>query len=248
MSRVARVAVLALVVGMTAGASVSVAETHGPVRGRFDEPQTGYMRAVLQDGSPRSVGLDPGPIDAAIAKIDEWTTKNYNPSLKVPLYSGAVSVLAHDGVVVNRHNVGYAVRYADGAGTELPEDQKVPMRPDTIFDMASVSKLLTSVAVMQLVESGKVDTEEPVATYVPEFGVNGKDGITVRQLLTHSSGLVSWLPLWSAYPDVPARVKAMMDVAPHNTPGTVYEYSDLNLITLGVLIERITGEKLDKVV
>src|SRR5262245_62508067 len=198
MSRVTRVAVLALVVGMTASASISVAETHGSSRGRFDQPQTGYMHAALREGSPQSAGLDPAPITDALAKIDGWTTKNYNPALKVPLYSGAVSVVAHDGVVVNRHNVGYAVRYGDAAGTELPEDQKVPMRPDTIFDMASVSKLFTSVTVMQLVEAGKVDIEEPVATYLPEFGVNGKDVITVREVLTHTSGLVSWLPLWSA--------------------------------------------------
>lgn len=248
MSRVARVAVLASVLVMTAGASVSVAEAHGSATGRFDQPQRGYAREVLRDGSPQSVGLDPAPIDAALAKIDEWTTKNYNPNLKVPLYSGAVSVLAHDGVVVSRHTVGYALRYADGAGTELPEDQKVPMRPDTIFDMASVSKLFTSIVVMQLVESGQVDTDEPVATYLPEFGVNGKESITVGQLLTHTSGLVAWLPLWSAYPDPPARIKAVMDVAPRTTPGTNYEYSDLNLITLGVLVERVTGKKLDRVV
>lgn len=248
-SRVARIAVLALVVGMVAGAGVSAAAADpGWDGGRFDQPQTGFMSAVLRDGTPKSAGLDPAPIDAALAKIDEWTTKNYSPSLKVPLYSGAVSVLGHDGVVVNRHAVGYAVRYSDGAGTELPEDQKVPMRADTIFDMASVSKLFTSVTVMQLVEAGTVDVEEPVATYLPEFGVNGKAGITVRQLLTHTSGLVSWLPLWSAYPDIPSRIKAVMDVAPHNTPGMVYEYSDLNLITLGVMVERLTGEKLDQVV
>ncbi|MGH3762517.1 serine hydrolase domain-containing protein, partial [Actinophytocola sp.] len=87
-----------------------------------------------------------------------------------------------------------------------------------------------------------------VATYLPEFGVNGKETITVAQLLTHTSGLVAWLPLWSAYPDVPSRIKAVMDVAPHNPPGSTYEYSDLNLITLGVLVERVTGETLDEVV
>jgi CubicO group peptidase (beta-lactamase class C family) len=249
MSKVARVAVLALVLTMTADASVSVAESQGGrAHGRFDQPRAGYVHEVLRDGSPRSAGLDAGPIDAALAKIDEWTTKNYDPKLTVPLYSGAVSVLAHDGVVVNRHAVGYAVQYADGAGTKLPEDQRVPMRTDTIFDMASVSKLFTSIAVMQLVEAGEVDTDEPVATYLPEFGVNGKESITVGQLLTHTSGLVAWLPLWSAYPDIPSRIKAVLDVAPRTTPGTNYEYSDLNLITLGVLIERVTGRKLDHVV
>jgi CubicO group peptidase (beta-lactamase class C family) len=250
MSGVLRVTVLALAVAMTAGSGVSVAESRGAVTGRFDVPLPGYAspHTVLRDGSPASVGLDPAPIDAALTRIDEWTRKNYDPKLTVPLYSGAVSLVAHDGVVVSRKTAGYAVRYADGAGTELPEDQKVPMRQDTIFDMASVSKLFTSIAVMQLVEKGQVDTDEPVATYLPEFGVNGKESITVAQLLTHTSGLVSWIPLWRDYPDIPARIKAVMNIAPRTTPGTNYEYSDLNLITLGVLVERITGKKLDEVV
>jgi CubicO group peptidase (beta-lactamase class C family) len=241
--------VLALALAMTAGVSVSSA-SRGSMAGRFDDPQPGFasQRTVLKDGSPRSVGLDPAPIDAAVAKVDGWTRTNPDPKLTVPLYSGAVSLLAHDGVIVSRATSGYAVRFADAAGTELPADQKVPMRADTIFDMASVSKLFTSIAVMQLVERGKVDPDEPVATYLPEFGVNGKASITIAQLLTHTSGLVSWVPLWRDYPDIPARIKAVMDIAPRTTPGTNYEYSDLNLITLGVLVERLTGKPLDQVV
>lgn len=250
MSGLLRGTVLALAVAVTAGSGVSVAESRGAATGRFDVPLPGYASpgTVLRSGSPAAAGLDPAPIDAALTRIEEWTRKNYDPKLTVPLYSGAVSLLAHDGVVVSRANHGYALRYADGSGTELPADQRVPMRQDTIFDMASVSKLFTSIAVMQLVEAGRVDPDAPVATYLPEFGVNGKASITVAQLLTHTSGLVSWLPLWSAHPDVPARIKAVMDVAPRTTPGTNYEYSDLNLITLGVLVERLTGKTLDRVV
>ncbi len=244
------VVLLAVLGSLTTTASAVSAEPHGGVTGRFDRPQEGFAppRTVLRDGSPQSVRLDPAPIDAAITRIDEWTRKNYDPKLTVPLYSGAVALLAHDGVVVERATAGYALRYADAAGTELPDAEKVPMRTETIFDMASVSKLFTSIAVMQLAESDEVDVDAPVATYLPEFGVNGKESITVAQLLTHTSGLVAWLPLWWAYPDVPSRIKAVMDVAPHNPPGSTYEYSDLNLITLGVLVERITGETLDKVV
>jgi CubicO group peptidase (beta-lactamase class C family) len=245
---VAALAVLATVT-TAASATVSAEPRHdGGVTGRFDRPQDGYAppRTVLRTGSPRSVGLDPAPIDDALAKIDGWTRPD--PASGHPLFSGAVGLLAHDGVVVERATAGYALRYADAAGTELPDADKVPMRTNTIFDMASVSKLFTSVIVMQLVERGQVDTDAPVATYLPEFGVNGKESITVAQLLTHTSGLVSWLPLWSAYPDVPSRIKAVMDVAPHNPPGTVYEYSDLNLITLGVMVERLTGKTLDTLV
>jgi CubicO group peptidase (beta-lactamase class C family) len=240
-------ALLALLGSVTASAAADP-YGGGGVTGRFDRPQEGYAppRTVLHAGSPQSVGLDPEPIDAALGKIDGWTRPDSGTGH--PLFSGAVGLLAHDGAVVKRATAGYALRYADGAGTELPDADKVPMRTDTIFDMASVSKLFTSIAVMQLVERGEVDVAAPVATYLPEFGVNGKESITVAQLLTHTSGLVAWLPLWSAYPDVPSRIKAVMDVAPHNPPGSTYEYSDLNLITLGVLVERITGKKLDQVV
>lgn len=249
----ALVAVLATVTtGTSAPVSASADAGHGggSATGRFDRPQQGFMspRTVLRDAPPRRAGLDPAPIDAALSRIDGWTRTNPTPDMSYPLYSGAVSLLAHDGVVVSRASSGYAVRYADAAGTELPDADRVPMRADTIFDMASVSKLFTSIAVMQLVESGDVDVDAPVATYLPEFGVNGKEGITVAQLLTHTSGLVSWIPLWSRYPDIPSRIKAVMDIAPRTTPGTNYEYSDLNLITLGVLVERLTGDPLDVVV
>ncbi|OLF15858.1 serine hydrolase [Actinophytocola xanthii] len=244
------VAVLATIT-TAAGAAAGTASHGRDAEGRFDRPQPAFAspRTVLRDAPPGRVGLDPAPIDAALTKIDEWTRTHPDPLVKDhPLYSGAVTVLAHDGAVVSRSTSGYAVRYADAAGTELPDAEKVPMRRNTIFDMASVSKLFTSLVVMQLVEAGQVDLEAPVSTYLPEFGVNGKESITVAQLLTHTSGLVSWIPLWSRYPDIPSRIQAVMDIAPRTTPGTNYEYSDLNLITLGVLVERLTGERLDEVV
>ena len=247
MARFSSVSLLTAIAVVAAGVTVS-AEPAAARAGRFDQIRHGFANAVLHDGTPADVGLDPAPIDAALAKIDEWTRTNPDPDKHNPLFAGAVTLLAHDGVVVNRSQYGAALRYADGAGTELPADQQVPMAPDTIFDMASVSKLFTSIAVLRLVEADKVDIEEPVGTYLPEFGVKGKESITVRQLLTHTSGLVEWLPLWSAYPDIPSRIKAVMDVAPESPPGTVYKYSDLNLITLGVLVERLTGKKLDTVV
>ncbi|GAB3457156.1 serine hydrolase domain-containing protein [Actinophytocola sediminis] len=245
-------ALLAVLATVTSASTLVSAAPNGggPATGRFDQPRPGFAppHTVLRDAPPARVGLDPAPIDAAVAQVSEWTRTHPTPDTDHPLYAGAVTLLAHDGAVVSRSASGYAVRYADAAGTELPEAQRVPMRGDTIFDMASVSKLFTSIVVMQLVESGKVAVDAPVATYLPEFGVNGKESITVAQLLTHTSGLVSWVPLWSRYPDVPSRIRAVMDIAPRTTPGTNYEYSDLNLITLGVLVERLTGDPLDQVV
>ena len=225
----------------------TVALADGPSTAGFDQPFTGFARAgtVLTDRSPAAAGLDASPIDAALAQIAGWQEPT---GATHPLYAGAVTLLGHDGHVVARRASGNALRYADGAGTELPADQWVPMREDTIFDMASVSKLFTSILVMQQIERGAIRLEEPVATYLPAFAANGKGSITVRQLLTHTSGLKPWMPLWSGWPDKDSRIAAVLDVAPTSPPGTAYVYSDLNLITLGVLLERQTGLGLDQLV
>jgi CubicO group peptidase (beta-lactamase class C family) len=212
--------------------------------GRFDQPRTGFAPAwtTLRPGNP---GLDRAPIDAALAQVERYTTADASGH---PLFAGAVTLMAHNGEVVTQQPTGWAVRYSDGAGTELPLGQRVPMAEDTIFDLASISKLFTSVVVMQQVERGRVEVDQPVSRYLPEFGVNGKESITVEQLLTHTSGLEPYLPLWQKWPDVPSRIKAVMDVAPKSTPGTTYVYSDLNLITLGELVRRVSGSPLEDLV
>ena len=164
-----------------------------------------------------------------------------------PLFAGAVGIMGHAGRIVERDASGWALRYAD-ATNELPRDEWVPMRTDTIFDLASVSKLFTSIAVVQLVEEGHVSLESPVAAHLPEFAANGKEAVTVRQLLTHTSGYASWLPLWSEWPDKASRIEAVLDHPLADPAGSTYRYSDLNLITLGVLVERLRGEPLDVVV
>ncbi|WP_299446191.1 serine hydrolase domain-containing protein [uncultured Phycicoccus sp.] len=235
----AAVAVAGVVVSGVAGAAPAAAHD-------FDRPEKGFMPAstMLRDGSPRDVGLDPAPIEAAAERVAGYEVA---PEGGHPMYSGAVGVMGHDGTVVARHASGHAVRWQD-ASTELPRDEWVPMREDTIFDLASVSKLFTSIATVQLVEDGRVDLEAPVATYLPEFAANGKESVTVRMLLTHTSGFTSWLPLYSRYPDEASRIQAVMDQPLRNAPGSAYLYSDLNLITLGVLVERLTGKGLDEVV
>ena len=212
----------------------------------FSEPDHGFApsNTVLSDATPPSLGLDPAPIADSVAQIHGHEEA---PAGGYPLFSGAVGIMGHEGHIVERDASGWAVRYSD-ATTELPRDQWVPMRDDTIFDLASVSKLFTSIAVVQLVEEGRVSLGAPVATYLPEFAAAGKGSVTVRQLLTHTSGFTSWLPLWSAHPDRASRIQAVMDQPLANPPGTTYLYSDLNLITLGVIVERLRGESLDLVV
>lgn len=193
-------------------------------------------------------GVDRAAVEAVLRRFDGWTR---GVGDRRPMFAGAVALLVHDGVLVTRTAVGHAVRYADGAGTELPTDRWTPMRPDTIFDLASVSKLFTSIVAMQLVERGAVALDAPVARHLPEFAANGKAGVTVTQLLTHTSGLRPWLPLWRdrrVRAGPPSRLAAVLADPPTAAPGTRYDYSDLNMITLGVLAERVAGTTLDVLV
>ncbi|TNC16540.1 serine hydrolase [Georgenia sp. 311] len=211
-----------------------------------EEDRVGWDRSeapqrVLRDGTAEEVGLLQHRLDAVEPALLEGLTRE-----PTPFYPGAVALIASEGVVVERTAVGHAVRWADTT-TELPAEQQVPMRTDTIFDLASLSKLFTAVAVMQLVEAGEVDLQDTAASYVPAFAANGKDAITVEQLLTHTAGLPAWINLWSA-PDEAAALQRVWDVAPTSTPGTGYLYSDLGLITLGEIVERVSGQGLDEYV
>lgn len=236
-------------VGMLAVGALAPAHADGSgPSGRFDVVHDGFMDAhtTLADIDPERLGLDPAPIRAAWDEIDSYANPE-DPGTR-PLYASSVGVMGHDGKVVSRHHAGYSLLYVDGDGTKLPPSERIEATADTIYDMASVSKLFTSIVVMQLVEDGLVELDATYGSYVPEFANGGKEEITISQMLTHTSGLVAWLPLWSQYPDKESRIQAVMDVEVKNPPGTVYEYSDLNLIALGVLAERLTGDSLDVLV
>ncbi|MGW4060312.1 serine hydrolase [Amycolatopsis sp. NPDC004747] len=227
----------------------SAITSHDPAAGRFDRPRQGFAPpwTTLRDGRPQEVDLDPAPIKAAESFLASWTEPDASGH---PHFSGAVGLLAHDGVVVDRYAVGGALRYADAKGTELPAGQQVPMKNDTIFDMASISKLFTSIAVLQLVERGQFTIDTPVSRFFPEFATGDKAAITVKMLLTHTSGFdADPIPsLWAGYPDIPSRRQAVLDSPLKNKPGTTYLYSDINLLTLGFIVEKLTGQSLDKVV
>ena len=152
---------------------------------------------------------------------------------KIP---GAVVLIGHDGRVVYRR--------AFGERSLVPERQ--PMMADTIFDMASMTKVMaTTTAVMQLVEQGKIVLSAPVSDYWPEFKQNGKDQVTIRDLMTHYSGLPPDLPLkpaWTGYDTAMQLIEASELDSP---PGTRYIYSDINFETLGEIVRRVSGETLD---
>ncbi|OAH11282.1 serine hydrolase domain-containing protein [Streptomyces jeddahensis] len=168
-----------------------------------------------------------------------------------PWCAGVVVLAGRGPVVAVEEAYGWALRYAaydpeSDAGVELPREKWVPMRTDTPFDLASLTKLCTAVAAVQQLERGTLGIDARVAAYLPEFRAAAEHGITVRQLLTHTSGLRPELPLYDC-PDHAARLAALQAEAPVTEPGT-YCYSDLNMLLLQHVLERITRRPLDVLV
>jgi uncharacterized protein YbbC (DUF1343 family)/CubicO group peptidase (beta-lactamase class C family) len=162
------------------------------------------------------------------AVIDQAIHENQIP--------GAVLVVGHDGHVI----------YRKAYGSRALEPQREPMTLDTIFDLASLTKVIaTTPAVMQLVEQGKVRLNDPVAKYLPEFAQNGKEDITVRQLLTHYSGLEPDLDLKTPWEGKETAYNMAFAETPDEPAGSKFTYSDINFIMLGTLVERVSGETLD---
>ncbi|NMO53285.1 serine hydrolase [Actinoplanes sp. TBRC 11911] len=204
-----------------------------------------FRHDVLRAGTAAQAGLLAAPVAAMRAIAESYLVPTADHP-DHPAYAGATVLAARNGVVVQRFAVGDAVRYA-AADAELPPEQRIPARVDTIYDLASISKLFTTIVVLQQVEKGRLDLDAPVAEHVPEFG---KPRITVRHLLTHTSGLPAFLPFWSSYPTPETRLTAALatPVAAGTKPGAQYVYSDIGLIVLGVLAERVTGKGLAQAV
>ena len=150
---------------------------------------------------------------------------------------GAVVLVGHNGHVVYRKAYGYRAL----------EPRRELMTVDTIFDMASLTKVIaTTTCVMQLVEQGKIKPNDPVETYIPEFAQNDKQDITVRELLTHYSGLAPDLDLSQVWGGKANAYNMAFALKPDFPAGSRFVYSDINFITLGALVERVSGESLDR--
>lgn len=138
----------------------------------------------------------------------------------------------------------------DALGCALVEPERVPATLDTIYDIASLTKpLVTALLVMSFAERGILDLKAPLARYLREFADDDKREITLIQLLTHTSGLPNWRPLYleaQTRAEVPAVIARILLEAhsPHEGRGVIY--SDLNYILLGFVLERVMGEGLDR--
>jgi uncharacterized protein YbbC (DUF1343 family)/CubicO group peptidase (beta-lactamase class C family) len=150
---------------------------------------------------------------------------------------GAVVLVGHDGKVV----------YQRAYGNRSLDPKVERMTTNTIFDVASLTKVIaTTPSIMKLFERGQVRLNDPVSKYLPEFAQNGKEDVTVRELMTHYSGLPEDLDLklaWNGYDTARQLVWQEKLVSP---PGALFRYSDINFETLGFMVEKISGMPLDQ--
>ena len=150
---------------------------------------------------------------------------------------GAVVLVGHNGSVVYRKAFGY----------RSLEPRREAMTLDTIFDIASLTKVVcTTTSVMQLLQRGQLRLNDPVGKYLPEFSPNGKEDITVRELLTHFSGLREDLDLTTPWQGRDTAVKMAYAEKPIYPPSSRFLYSDINFIVLGALVEEVSSSSLDQ--
>lgn len=140
-----------------------------------------------------------------------------------------------------------SVLHARGFGRLTWSPRSAQASPDsTVWDLASLTKVVaTTPAVMLLVDRGKVDLDAPVARYLPRFTGAGKDQVTVRMLLDHTSGEPAWRPFSSLAPDRDSAIALLYTTPLARPPGASPVYSDLNAMLLGLLVARVTGTPLD---
>jgi uncharacterized protein YbbC (DUF1343 family)/CubicO group peptidase (beta-lactamase class C family) len=179
--------------------------------------------------APTAVGMSPTHLAYLDDAIEAEIARQQLP--------GAVVIVGRQGKIVWRR----------AYGNRALEPQPEPMTTDTIFDLASLTKVVaTATSVMILVERGSLRLGDPVARYIPEFAQVGKQNITVEQLLIHRSGFMPDNDI-KDYEQGPEQ--AMLNIwklAPIAAPGTRFIYSDVNFIVLAELVKRVSGKPLDQ--
>ena len=187
----------------------------------------------------------------AFAKVSELLQKGVTDGA----YPGAVLLVGRNGQVVYHYQVGHK-------WLEAPEGIKNEMTRDTVFDLAGLTSLvITTTLFMQFVETARVRLEDKVSRYLQPFGVTGKTSITIEQLLSHASGLPSWMPYFEDLVKAHStdRIGILTSRGAREyiynainrssikfEPGTKQLYSDLGLMVLGNIAEQLTGLTLDK--
>ena len=184
--------------------------------------------AGLTTASPAALGFDTVRLAATVTYL--------RAAAESGAFPGAVLAVGRHGRLALVAAVGHY-----GVG------DRRPVEPTTLYDLASLTKVVgLTTACMLLVDQGKLALDAPVQRYVPAFRGLDKERVTVRQLLTHSSGLPAWRPLYREAPNRAAAI-ALVDTTPLiSPPGERFTYSDLGAIVLMQVVEAVTGQPFDQ--
>ena len=192
-----------------------------------------YVALAVSDGLPVKTPKSVGMSSARLASVDRIVMRGINAGG----YPGASVVIGRKGYAVYQRGFGKL-----GWTTSSPR----VTADRSIYDLASLTKVVgTTTAAMLLYDQGRLDLNAPVSTYLPAFSGGWKDSVTVRQLLTHRSGLPSGRDLWRIARTPDEARAAVLSTNLECKPGQCYIYSDLGADVLGFVIEAISGESLD---
>ena len=191
--------------------------------------QAAALPGKLPAAAPEQVAMDP----QRLAEIDQVVAEGIAAG-EMP---GCVVMIGRRGKVV----------YFQAYGHRQVEPEPVAMTTDTVFDMASLTKsVATATSIMILLQQGMLRLEDRACEHVPEFAAEGKDRITVLDLLTHQGGLIPDNAL-ADYQDGPEKSwERIFALKPRTAPGMKFIYTDVGYLMLGKLVERITGKKVDE--
>lgn len=183
---------------------------------------------VCAPAAGTGAGLDPARLERIGEAVGEAVRAGEIP--------GAVVIVGRRG----------AADYCRAFGNRALVPAAEPMTADTVFDVSSLTKVMaTTPAVMLLVEEGRLRLDDRVSRYLPEFTGGGKEKITVRQLLTHYSGLRPDFDLSREWSGTAGALRELWGMKTEAEPGTKFVYSDLNFIALGELVRALSGKSLD---
>jgi len=213
--------------------SISATDTSGY---GLEDSRTGAQITVssstksddLRIGQPEQAGFDPKKLEIAFQVVGKTVGDGQGA---IP---GAVAVVIKNGIVLGPRCWGWAVR----------QPELIPMTPYTVFDMASLTKVMaTTPSILILAERGELRLDDPVSMFLPEFGSGGKEEITIRDILTHTSGLPDHIRFWKQGLQGEEIIRAIcnIDLDDSLARGKHVIYSDLGFIILGEVLRRITG-------
>ena len=182
---------------------------------------------ALVASTPEAAGFRADGIADVRRALDDFVGRGAFP--------GGVLAVGHGGRLLDVMPFGNLTH--DGAGAVTPE---------TLYDIASLTKIVaTTTMAMMLVDGGRLSLDTPVDAFLPRFRGAGKERVTVRHLLSHSSGMDWWGPLYKELRGKPAYLERIQSMDLVAAPGSAEKYSDLGIFLLGEILERVAGETLD---